>query len=120
MSRRSAAWILAVIILAVTPVDDWLDRSMPRLVLVQIPAWILLGWLAGRALRGRQYAWNPHGLSGLAFFVGALGFWMIPRSIDTIGSSGLADQFMHASLLVAGAGLGLSASSLPFVARAAP
>lgn len=119
MSRRSLAWALAVLVLAASPLDDWLDGVMPRLLLLEMPAWIALGWLAGSRVPRRPRAWNPHGLAGLGFFVGAVGFWMIPRSVDLIGSSGLADQAMHATLLVAGAGLALSLPSMPFVLRSA-
>ena len=92
---------------------------MPRLLLVEMPAWVALGWLAGRRPQARVRAWNPHGLTGLAFFLGALGFWMIPRSVDAIGASGIVDQLMHASLLAGGAALASSVPAMPFVLRGA-
>lgn len=119
MSRRSLVWTLTVLVLAAPPLDDWLDSSMPRLLLIEMPAWVALGWLAGRRPQARTRAWNPHGLTGLAFFLGALGFWMISRSVDAIGASEIVDQFMHVSLLVGGAALASSVPSMPFVLRGA-
>lgn len=118
MSRRSVFWALTALVLAAPPLDDWLDSAMPRLLLVEMPAWVALGWLAGRRPKAMPRAWNPHGLTGLAFFLGALGFWMIPRSVDAIGASELVDQLMHASLLAGGAALASSAPAMPFVLRA--
>jgi hypothetical protein len=120
MSRRTLIWILTVLVLEAPPVDDWLDSLMPRLLLVEMPAWIALGWLVGarRPAVGTR-AWNARGLTGLAFFLGALGFWMIPRSVDAIGASEVVDQLMHASLLAGGAALASSMPAIPFVLRGA-
>lgn len=111
--------IAFLILLATPPLDPWLDRTMPRLLVLQVPAWLGLGWLAGLALPMRPRSWNPLGLTGLAFFVGSVAFWMIPRSVDATQTSELVDQLMHANLLVAGAGLAASRRSLPFVAKGA-
>jgi hypothetical protein len=119
MSRRAALWTLLVLVLAASPLDAWLDRAMPRLLLLEMPSWIALGWVAGRRMGAKPRAWNPSGLTGLAFFLGALAFWTLPRSVDAIGASEVVDQLMHANLLVAGAGLALSVPSMPFVVRGA-
>ncbi len=119
MRHRAIAWIVAVIVLALPPVDGWLDRVQPRLMLIEMPAWFALGWLAGRRVERRERSWNPLGLTGLAFFIGALGFWMIPRSVDLVNESEAADQLMHASLLAAGLSLSASLPVMPFVVRTA-
>jgi hypothetical protein len=119
MSRRVVLWTLLVLVLAASPLDTWLDRAMPRLLLVEMPAWLALGWVAGSRMGARPNAWNPGGLTGLAFFLGALAFWTLPRSVDAIGASEVVDQLMHASLLAGGAGLALSVPSMPFVVRGA-
>lgn len=121
MNRRALVWVLAVALLAASPLDDWLDRAEPRLLLLEIPGWLALGYVAGRRFRGKSWVVtvNPLGLTGLAFFVGSLGFWMIPRSVDRIGTSELADQLMHANLLAAGLALSASRSLMPFVVRSA-
>ncbi len=119
MSRRAAIWTFAVAVLAAPPIDDWLGGYMPRLLLIEMPAWVVLGWIAGRRARTRMWPWNPLGLTGLACFAGAIGFWMIPRSVDAVRTSEAVDQLMHASLLLGGAGLAASTALLPFVLRAA-
>lgn len=119
MSRRALGWSLAVVALATPPLDGWLDRSMPRLLLLEMPAWFALGWLASGRVRRAGRAHDPHGLAGLVFALGAIGFWMIPRSVDLVGISALGNQLMHASLLAAGLALGASFRSLPFVVRGA-
>lgn len=119
MNRSALVWALAVVALTASPLDDWLDARQPRLLLVQIPAWLALGWLAGRRFRGRPQALDPHGLTGLACFVAALGFWMIPRSMDLINTSESADQWMHATLLAGGLALSAGIDRMPFVARIA-
>lgn len=115
----SVAWVLVAVALTVPAVNAWLGAVMWRLMLLEIPAWILLGWLAGRRFQDKRPGWNPKGLTGLVFFLGALGFWMIPRSVDAIGMYQPVNQLMHASLLWAGALLSMSIPALPFVFRAA-
>ena len=119
MTKRMVLWTAVVLVFAASPIDDWLDRAMPRLLLLEMPAWIALGWTAARVWRAEATPWNPYGLTGLAFFLGAVGFWMIPRSVDAIGASEVVDQTMHLSLLLAGAALASSVPFMPFVVRAA-
>lgn len=115
---RRTSWILAAApVLALPPVDPWLDASMPRLVLLAMPAWVALGALAVGLSRRTWSGGNPHGLAGLAWALGTLGFWMIPRSVDAIRSGEVADQLMHVSMLGAGAALAASWRSMPFVVR---
>jgi hypothetical protein len=119
MKPRRFAWALCLLFLAAPPVDAWLHREMARLVLLEMPAWIALGWAAPSRWERRRRGWNPHGFTGLSFGAGAVAFWMIPKSIDAIGASAAVDGLMHASLFVAGAGLAHSFALLPFVVRGA-
>jgi hypothetical protein len=109
-------WSVAVVALAT---GRQLEIAMPLLLLVDMPCWVLLGWLAGRRIPRGPPKWNPYGLSGLAFAGGAVAFWMIPRSVDAIAASPLVDQLMHATLLMAGATLAISVPFMPFVVRGA-
>ncbi|MEO8601307.1 MAG: hypothetical protein ABI629_01890 [bacterium] len=94
--------------------------TQPRFVVLHIPAWLALGYLAGLRLRTtRAMPWNPLGLSGLVFCLGSLSFWMIPRSVDCAVLSPWADQLLHANLLAAGVALASSVPVMPFVLRAA-
>lgn len=114
-------WLVLVGTLASPLVDGYLIRTQPRFVVIHLPAWLILGYLAGRHLvrEPRARAWNPMGLTGLVFFVGTLAFWMIPRSVDSAVLSGAVDQVLHLSLLCAGFALGWSVPAMPFVLRAA-
>jgi hypothetical protein len=115
---KRALWIAAVALaLSNSPADEWLDATMPRLILLAIPAWATLGILAACRSGGAWTRGNRYGLTGLTWALGALGFWMIPRSVDAIRTSEVADQLMHASMLSAGAALALSWRAMPFVVR---
>ena len=115
---RRLVWIVAfALALSLSPLDRWLDGTMPRLVLLAIPVWATLGILA---IHRTGWVWslgNPHGLTGLAWALGAFAFWMIPRSVDAIRISSVADQLMHASIFLAGAALAASWRGMPFVIR---
>lgn len=112
-------WLIVIVVLAFSPLNKWLDQKQPRLLLMEMPAWFSLGWMAGVRFRSYQQSFNPHGLTGFIFFLGTLGFWMIPRSVDLISISTVADQMMHANFLVAGAVFSASRFKMPFVLRAA-
>lgn len=115
--RRALWFVAAALVLSVSPADAWLDATMPRLVLLAFPVWVALGVLA---VAGSGRVWtrgNDHGLTGLVLALGALGFWMIPRSVDAIRASEVADLLMHASMLAAGAALAVSWRRMPFVVR---
>lgn len=112
------AWVaLVAIALAVSPVNTWLDARMPRLLLLAMPTWFALGALAVADRRWERF--NPHGLTGVIWAIGAIAFWMIPRSVDAVRTSGLADQLMHASMFAAGMALAASWRITPFVVRGA-
>ena len=120
MSKRSVlAWSVEAVVLASPPLHGWIHAVMPRLLLLEVPAWLALGWLVGRGRQRALRPFNPHGLTGLVFFLGALGFWMIPRSVDWVSTSVSADWIMHATLLGAGAALAASLPTMPFVLRGA-
>jgi cytochrome c oxidase assembly factor CtaG len=123
VSWRRLAWLCLVPLLASPLVDPALTRTQPRFLLIHVPLWVVLGYLAGRHLganrRPRAMAWNPLGLTGAVFFVGSLAFWMIPRSVDGAVLSYGMDQLLHANLLAAGFALAWSMPVMPFVLRAA-
>ncbi|MCC7196337.1 MAG: hypothetical protein IT356_12360 [Gemmatimonadaceae bacterium] len=119
MKPRTLALAVAAATLIAPPIDAWLDRAMPRLLLVEMPAWLALGWLAARGRGDALRRWDPYGAAGLVLFLGTMWFWMLPRSVDLVGASPLANQLMHLSLLAAGAVLGVSLPAVPFVVRGA-
>lgn len=109
---------LAALALVAPPLNHFLAASMARHVLVQMPALVVLGFLLGRRIRGtRLSAADPAGLAGLLCLVGAIAFWLLPRSLDLAVQSDLADQLMHLSLLGSGALFASGSRRLPFAVR---
>lgn len=86
---------------------------MRRHLLLQIPALLALGAVLGFEA-GRHSGPGPHRLSGLAFGLGAIGFWLIPRSLDAAVARQGVDLLLHLSMCAAGAALASSVPALPF------
>lgn len=114
---RRAAAIAAACLLALPPADGYLAATMERRLLIQIPAMLVLGALAGwRPGRGAApRAWRAGDLAALALAVGALLFWMIPRSLDLAARSRPADAALLVSVFAAGFALARSLPHLSFV-----
>lgn len=115
-------WVGLVGLLASPLADAYMTRTQPRFVVLHIPTWLVLGYLAGhhlRSPRARVMPSNPLGLTGLVLFLGSLTLWMIPRSVDSAVLSAWVDQLLHVNLLAAGFALGWSVPAMPFVLRAA-
>ncbi len=116
MIRRAAA-IAAACLLALPPADVFLDATMERRLLIQIPAILVLGALAGWPAGAAHRPWRSGDLAALAFAVGAMLFWMIPRSLDLAARSHLVDKALHLSVFAVGLAL---ARSLPYLSLAIP
>ena len=65
---------------------DWMQATMARHMLLQMPALACAGWLlhasAAENLQARFAAWNQHGILGFVFLQGVAMFWMVPRALD--------------------------------------
>lgn len=115
-----AALIYAGLLLP--PVRQVLVAGMALQMLVQIPALILVGWLAGRALPSRVHAavegWNRGGINGVILAGSAAAFWMLPRWLDAAVAQPwvAAVKFVSVPLLI-GVPLGLSWPRMGFVIR---
>jgi hypothetical protein len=114
MMRRAA--IAAACLLALPPADAYLAATMERRLLIQIPAMLVLGALAGWR-PAAQRSWRSGHLAALAFAVGAMLFWMIPRSLDLATRSHLAEAALLLSVFTAGVAL---ARSLPHLSLVIP
>ncbi len=112
---RLAVVLLTALVLAMPPLAGWFSATMPRHQLLQVPAMLLLGVLAIRSARRRglqlpdTHYWDP---ALLVLAVGAMLFWMIPRSLDIASTNAVADQLLHVSWFLIGA---IAANSLPRV-----
>lgn len=113
---RRAAAIAAACLLALPPADAYLAATMERRLLIQLPAVLVLGALAGWR-PAAQRPWRSGDLAALAFAVGAMLFWMIPRSLDLAARSRPADAALLLSVFAAGFAL---TRSLPHLSFAIP
>jgi len=87
-------------VLALPLVTAWLEATLLRHLLVQIPLLAVSGCLLASAL-GRRWSrrlgdYNAGGIPGLIVATSAVAFWMLPRSLD----AALADPFMELAKFV--------------------
>lgn len=106
-------WLLAVVATVSPPVDPFLDASMSRHMLLQMPALAGFGFVATRAWPAPRPD-SAQSLTALVFAAGTLVFWMLPRSLDTALAISWADQLMHANMLAAGWALATALPRLEF------
>ena len=87
-------------LLALPPVAVWLEATLSRHLLVQIPllavSGYLLGPVIGRLRPRRLGGYNTGGVPGVLLAMFAASFWMLPRSLDAV----LADSFMEIAKFV--------------------
>jgi branched-subunit amino acid transport protein AzlD len=102
--RRAAVAGLACLLLAALP-RHWLEASMLRHMLLQLPLLVAAGWLlAGRARwMARAAVIDQHGVTGLTALLFISAYWMIPRALELSINAPLAEAGKFASLLVLGA-----------------
>lgn len=113
-SYASASAGLLLLALVFKP---WLTSSMALHMLVHIPLILIAGafaamaWLGGGRrsmlsqhssllLEYRKY--NAHGLAGLLFVTLMMAYWMIPKSLDQVLVSAMANSLKFVGLFVAG------------------
>lgn len=104
LTPRRALLGLACLLLAALP-RHWLEASMLRHMLLQLPLLVAAGWLlAGRARWMRHAAViDQHGVTGLTVLLFASAYWMIPRALELSINVPLAEAGKFASMLLLGA-----------------
>ncbi len=99
-------------VLLLPPVRAWLEATMTRQMLLQIPLVIAAGWwlaaLLPRAWHRRVSAWNPGGVAGLVLSVALGGVVMTPRVLDAATYSAGADALKLACAFGCGVAAGAS------------
>ena len=111
---RRVCWAIAVVAMVSPPIDSFLDLSMSRHMLLQMPLLVGLGYAAGLIWPIPRFRLASLGLSAIFFAMGSLMFWMLPRSLDTAVTMAWADQAMHVNMLAAGWSLAIGLPRLPF------
>jgi hypothetical protein len=91
----------------------WLEASMLRHMLLQLPLLVAAGWLLGEALakrwpdrlgeRARIAAFDQHGVTGLTALLFISAYWMIPRALELSITDPLIEAAKFISLTALGA-----------------
>lgn len=112
---KIAQWLLLLINLlwmAIGPISERLEAQMVLHLLFQLPALVLLGWLAAEMLpqswhqRANQY--NHHGLTGVVLITTLGLFWMLPSALDAALESDCYALAKVLSMLLIGASWSLT------------
>jgi hypothetical protein len=90
----------------------WLEATMARHMVIEIPALFALGWLAARragpALEKTLARWNAHGISALLYATAVSIFWMMPIALDRAVLDPAVGILKVVSIVLAGFSLGSS------------
>jgi hypothetical protein len=120
MRARFGIGMIAVLALPAT--REWLEREMITHMLVQIPLLVFAGVLltAGitRSWQARIAAWNRLGIPGMLLAIFISSWWMVPRALDSVLASPIAELWKFVSLpLLVGVPLALSWGPLGTIGR---
>jgi hypothetical protein len=122
----AALWLA----LATPPARAWLEATMTRHMLIQLPILAAIGfclgalWLQSRPHRlparalGFVQSFNCGGVTGLIVASFVMVLWMLPRSLDIARLDVAADALKFISVPAAGLAVALSWPRVPPIARA--
>ncbi|MQA18245.1 hypothetical protein [Rugamonas rivuli] len=106
MNPRRAAIGLACLALAALP-RHWLEASMLRHMLLQLPLLVAAGWMPARrrsgANPGALARYDEHGVCGLTALLFITAYWMIPRALEQSINTPWAEVAKFISLIALGA-----------------
>jgi len=84
------------------PANEWFSRTMPRHQVLQLPLMFGLGILLEAAFPKVVIRSFPWCVAILVLVLGALIFWMLPRSIDWAALDPGFNRIMHVTMVAAG------------------
>ncbi len=123
INKIKQEWLLlaAVVILAVPPMQRFLEQSMVTHMLIQIPALIIIGWMIGKMLpenwKNKIAPWNRWGITGMALVIVIMTYWMLPRTLDAAVSEWEFELAKFITVPVMGIALNLSWPQLNPIAQ---
>lgn len=81
-SNRTAFGIATIIVVALA--HTWLEASMARHMIIQLPSLFIAGWLlCGRKTPIKFLSkFDAHGLTSFVFAISVASYWMIPRALE--------------------------------------
>ena len=108
--RPAVVWLPGAALAVLALLRGWLEASMFRHMAIELPSLLALGMVAAalccRFARG--IAWNRRGLPGLAAATAIASYWMLPVALDLAVLDVRWSVAKVASMIVAGAALGMS------------
>ena len=109
--RPTLAWLPGAGLAVLAQLRGWLEASMFRHMAIELPLLLALG-VAAAALSGRDAqvcdSWNRRGLPGLAAATAIASYWMLPVALDLAVLDARWSVAKVASMIMAGAALGVS------------
>ncbi|SFU28490.1 hypothetical protein SAMN05216339_101142 [Nitrosomonas eutropha] len=121
--KAKQAWLLlaALVILALPPMQRFLEQSMVMHMLVQIPALVIIGWITGKILpenwKDNIAPWNRWGITGIALAIIIMTYWMLPRVQDAAISEWPVELTKFITVPIMGMALGISWPQLNPIAQ---
>jgi hypothetical protein len=99
----------------------WLEATMARHMVIEIPLMFAIGWLAARragpAVEKTLARWNAHGISALLYTTAVSMFWMMPIALDRAVLDPAVGIIKVVSIVLAGFSLGFSWYSAELVVQ---
>jgi hypothetical protein len=108
--RPALVWLPGGALAVLALLRGWLEVSMFRHMAIELP-WLLALGMVAAALCGRfarAIAWNRRGLPGLVAATAIASYWMLPVALDLAVLDVRWSVVKVASMIVAGAALGMS------------
>lgn len=92
-------------LMVATIAHTWLEASMARHMVIQLPALFIAGWfMFGQTNSINSLAKiDAHGLTSFVFILSVSTYWMIPRALELSIKSSLYEAAKFATLIFAGA-----------------
>jgi hypothetical protein len=97
----------------------WLEASMARHMLIQLPLLVVAGWLASRPATAspRMADFDEYGISGLSGLLFISAYWMVPRALELSLASPIFEAAKFSSLFLLGLVLPGSLRRCPWVVQ---
>ena len=105
MTRRPALFLSGLLLAAAALGRGWLEATMARHMLIELPLLFAIGWLAVRSPRTGEtpLRWNANTLPALLAAMLITAFWMLPVALDLAVLDTRVGVAKALSMLVAGA-----------------
>ncbi|HZW20357.1 DUF1404 family protein [Noviherbaspirillum sp.] len=105
MTRRPALILPVLLLVAAALGRGWLEATMARHMLIELPLLFAIGWLAVRSPRSGEtpLRWNANSLPALFAAMLITAFWMLPVALDLAVLDARVGVAKALSMLVAGA-----------------